>query len=128
MDLVQYINDNKQLKQLVHYHNVNTQGIPGEYASKINRVPTMLTKNGKILVGNEIKNWLESLLPKKDIEHEGFGSAICSMSALDGSDKDSGLFYLDNYGQSLQPAMTKELEDKINRDVAKGEVYKDLKM
>ena len=43
------------LKQLVHYHNVNTQGIPPNYKNKINRVPTMLTKNGKILVGNEIK-------------------------------------------------------------------------
>ena len=50
------------------------------------------------------------------------------MTAIDGSDKDSSLFFLDNYGQSLQPAMTKELEEKINRDVSKGEVYKDLKM
>ena len=128
MSLVEYINDNKQLKQLIHYHNVNTQGIPREYTNKIDRVPTMLTKNGKILVGNEIKNWLESLLPKKDIEHGGFGSTISSMTAIDGSDKDSSLFSLDNYGQSLQPAMTKELEEKINRDVSKGEVYKDLKM
>jgi hypothetical protein len=38
------------------------------------------------------------------------------------------MFYIDNYGQSLQPAMTKELEDKIGRDVNKGEVYTDLKM
>ncbi len=128
MDLVQYINSDKQLKQLVQYHNVNTMGIPSEYAGKITRVPTMLTKNGKILVGNEIKNWLESLLPKKDIEHGGFGSSICSMSTLDGNDRDSGHFYLDNYGQSLQPAMTKELEEKISRDVSKGDVYTDLKM
>ncbi len=128
MSLVEYINDNNQLKQLIHYHNVNTQGIPREYTNKINRVPTMLTKNGKILVGNEIKNWLESLLPKKDIEHGGFGSIISSMTAIDGSDKDSSLFFLENYGQSLQPAMTKELEEKINRDVSKGDVYKDLKM
>ena len=128
MSLVEYINDNKQLKQLIHYHNVNTQGIPREYTNKIDRVPTMLTKNGKILVGNEIKNWLESLLPKKDIEHGGFVSTISSMTAIDGSDKDSSLFFLDNYGQSLQHAMTKELEEKINRDVSKGEVYKDLKM
>ena len=67
MELVEYINGQKQLKQLVNYHNVNTQGIPKQYTNKINRVPTMLTKNGKILVGNEIKNWLDSLLPKKDV-------------------------------------------------------------
>ncbi len=128
MELVEYINGQKQLKQLVNYYNVNTQGIPKQYTNKINRVPTMLTKNGKILVGNEIKNWLDSLLPKKDVEHAGFGGSVCSMSSIDGNERDSGLFYLDNYGQSLQPAMTKELEEKINRDVNKGEAYTELKM
>jgi len=128
MELVEYINGQKQLKQLVNYHNVNTQGIPKQYTNKINRVPTMLTKNGKILVGNEIKNWLDSLLPKKDVEHAGFGGGVCSMSSIDGNERDSGLFYLDNYGQSLQPAMTKELEEKISRDVNKGEAYTELKM
>ena len=128
MDIIQYIDGQAQLKQLVHYHNVNTQGIPKQYKSKITRVPTMLTKNGKILVGNEIKNWLDSLLPKKDIEHAGFGGSVCSMTSLDGNGRDPNMFYLDNYGQSLQPAMTKELEEKINRDVSKGDVYTDLKI
>lgn len=128
MDIIQYIDNQAQLKQLVHYHNVNTQGIPKQYKSKITRVPTMLTKNGKILVGNEIKNWLDSLLPKKEIEHGGFGGAVCSMTSLDGNGRDPNMFYLDNYGQSLQPAMTKELEEKINRDVSKGDVYTDLKI
>jgi len=38
------------------------------------------------------------------------------------------MFRLDDYGQSLQPAMTKELEEKINREVSKGVAYTDLKM
>jgi len=74
MDIIEYINKVPQLKQLVHYHNINTQGVPQNYRNKINRVPTMLTKNGKILVGNEIKNWLDSLLPKKEVEHSGIGA------------------------------------------------------
>jgi len=127
MDIIEYIQGHTQLKQLVHFHNVNTQGIPKNYQNKINRVPTMLTKNGKILVGNEIKNWLDSLLPKKDIEHGGFGGS-CSMTTLDGNDRYPNMFYLDNYGQSHQPAMTKVLEEKINRDVSKGMAYTDLKM
>ena len=127
MEVIEYIGKHLQLKQLVHLHNVNTQGIPSNYKNKINRVPTMLTKNGKILVGNEIKNWLDSLLPRREIEHGGFGGG-CSMTTLDGNDKDSNMFYLDSYGQSLQPAMTKELEEKINRDVTKGMAYTDLKM
>ena len=71
MEIIEYVNRHTQLKQIVHYHNVNTQGVPPAYRNKITRVPTMLTKNGKILVGNEIKNWLESLLPTKDVEHCG---------------------------------------------------------
>lgn len=126
MELIEYINSQPQLKQLVHYHNVNTQGIPPAYKNKITRVPTMLTKNGKILIGNEIKNWLDSLLPNKRIEHCGFGG-FCSgsMTGLDDGDNDADIFSLDSYGQSLQPAMTKELEEKISRDVNKGVAYSD---
>jgi len=127
MDVIEYINKVPQLKQLVHYHNINTQGIPPNYRNKINRVPTMLTKNGKILVGNEIKNWLDSLLPKKEVEHSEIGAFGCSMTSLDGNDN-TGMFSLDDYGKSLQPAMTKELEEKINREVSKGVAYTDLKM
>jgi hypothetical protein len=128
MDVIEYINNHQQLKQLVHYHNINTQGVPANYRNKINRVPTMLTKNGKILVGNEIKNWLDSLLPKKSVEHSSISGMGCSMTTLDGKDNNSNMFRLDDYGQSLQPAMTKELEEKINRDVSKGVAYTDLKM
>ena len=127
MDVIEYINSHKQLKQLVRYHNVNTQGIPPNYQSKINRVPTMLTKNGKILVGTEIKNWLDSLLPPKEVSHGSVSAFGCSMTSLDGDVPNSDLFSLDDYGQSLQPAMTKELEEKISREVSKGVAYTDLK-
>ena len=127
MDVIEYINSHQQLKQLVRYHNVNTQGIPPNYQSKINRVPTMLTKNGKILVGTEIKNWLDSLLPPKEVSHGSVSAFGCSMTSLDGDVPNSDLFSLDDYGQSLQPAMTKELEEKISREVSKGVAYTDLK-
>jgi hypothetical protein len=128
MDVIEYVNKHPQLKQLVHYHNVNTQGIPPNYRNKINRVPTMLTKNGKVLVGNEIKNWLDSLLPAKEVTHAGLGGFGCSMTSLDGGGGVSDMFSLDDYGRTLQPPMTKELEEKINRDVTKGVAYTDLKM
>ena len=128
MDVIEYINKHPQLKQLVHYHNVNTQGIPPNYRNKINRVPTMLTKNGKILVGTEIKNWLDSLLPAKEISQAGLGGMACGMTSLDGGGGVSDMFSLDDYGRTLQPPMTKELEEKINRDVSKGVAYTDLKM
>ena len=128
MDVIEYINKHPQLKQLVHYHNVNTQGVPPNYRNKINRVPTMLTKNGKVLVGNEIKNWLDSLLPAKEITQAGLGGFACGMTSLDGGGGVSDMFSLDDYGRTLQPPMTKELEEKINRDVSKGVAYTDLKM
>ena len=128
MDVIDYINKHQQLKQLVHYHNVNTQGIPPNYQNKINRVPTMLTKNGKILVGNEIKNWLDSLLPAKEVTHSSIGAFGCSMTSLDGDAPQTDLFSLDDYGRSLHPPMTKELEEKISREVSKGVAYTDLKM
>jgi len=128
MDVIDYVSQHPQLKQLVHFHNVNTQGIPPNYKNKINRVPTMLTKNGKILVGTEIKNWLDSLLPASEVGNGSIGRSGCGMSSLDGTSDGSNMFRLDEYGRSLQPSMTKELEEKINRDVSKGVTYTDLKI
>ena len=114
LDIINYIQKHENLKKIVSYHNINKLGVPPQFKNKISRVPTMLTKNGKFLVGNEIKNWLESLLPVKELEMVGFGS--CSMTTLDGEGTNE-MFGLDDYGTSLQPPMTAELEGKINRSV-----------
>lgn len=115
LDIIDYIQKNENLKQIVSYHNINKLGIPPQYKSKLSRVPTMLTKNGKLLVGNEIKNWLESLLPIKEVEMAGFGT--CAMTTLEGESTDD-MFGIDDYGISLQPPMTTELEEKISRSVS----------
>ena len=122
MEVIEFIQSNAQLKQVVHYHNVTERGIPPQYRSKIQRVPTMLTTNGKILVGREIHNWLESLLPVKELENCGFSTF--NMTTLDGESSDQ-LFGLDEYGRSLQPAMTPELQAKISRSVT--DAYTDIK-
>ena len=114
-EVISYISSNAQLAQIVRYHNVNTLGLPGQYQKQITRVPTLLTKNGKILVGKEIKQWLTSLLPVEFTSCSlggGFGS-----SNLDGNDEDGNIFSLDNYGQSLQPAITPELQARISQSV-----------
>ena len=115
-DIINFINQHAQLKQLVHFHDVNTMGIPPQYANKINRVPTMLTKNGKLLVGNEVKQWLQSLLPN-DITNCPLGSGGIGSWSLDGEDDDDSIFNLNNYGQSLQPAITPDLQQKIDQKV-----------
>ena len=48
LDVIQYINKHENLKQIVSYHNINKLGIPPQFKNKISRVPTMLTKNGKL--------------------------------------------------------------------------------
>jgi glutaredoxin-related protein len=114
-NVIQYINSNQQLKQIVRFHDVNTQGVPQQYAQYIKSVPTMLTKNGKVLVGNEIKNWLESLLP---VEFSSCSLLDCGLGAsLDDPDDKDGYYSLDDYGKSLQPAMTPDLEAKVSQSV-----------
>ena len=115
IQLLQYIDTLPQLRQMVQLHNVNTHGIPPQYARQISRVPTMLTKNGKILVGQEIKAWLESLLPNQLMNHNLKSGNFAS---IDGDDDDGDMFSLDNYGQSLQPAITPELQAKMSQSVS----------
>ena len=98
-DVIAFIQKHPQLKQIVHYHDVNVHGLPMQYRDRITRVPTMLTKNGKILIGSEIKNWLQSLLPNEHIYHHEFGSA-CNMGGIDGGDVSDDTFALDGYGQA----------------------------
>lgn len=116
-DIVNFVTSNPSLKQIVSYHDIHVHGIPQEYKNKITSVPTLLTKNGKLLVGSEVKQFLVSLLPC-EISHcsisGGFGGSL-----LDGEDN-NGYFCLDNYGQTLQPALTKELQDKINKNVSEA--------
>ena len=121
-DIIGYINSHAQLKQIVRYHNVNELGIPAKYGSKITHVPTMLTQNGKLLVGREIQNWLESLLPVQELDTCGFSSF--NMTTLSG-ESNSQMFGLNEYGRSLQPAMTPELQEKISRSVS--DAYTDIK-
>tara|TARA_B110000858_G_scaffold29877_1_gene32326 strand:+ start:232 stop:648 length:417 start_codon:yes stop_codon:yes gene_type:complete len=124
VEVINFIKKHQELQQIVQYHNVTVAGIPPEFRTKITRVPTMLTKNGKILVGREIHNWLESLLPAQELETCGFGGI--DSSTLDG-ESTQDMFGLDDYGISLQPAMTPELEAKISRKVEDGAVYSDIK-
>ena len=126
LEILNFLEATPQLKQMVQLHDVNRLGVPAQYAKQISRVPTMLTKNGKILVGKEIKSWLESLLPNTfgncDVKLcKNFGSGLASFDGSD--DTDDNIFSLDNYGQSLQPAMTAELQQKINKPVTGGNTY-----
>jgi hypothetical protein len=114
LDILRYLDANPQLRQIVQLHDATQLGIPPQYARQINRVPTLLTKNGQILVGKEVRNWLESLLPNNLVNCE-LGGRGCSFSSFDGTEDEGDMFELKNYGRPLQPAMTPELQEKINK-------------
>jgi len=115
VETLEFINARDQLRALVRLHDVNQLGIPQQYKGRITRVPTMLTQNGKILVGAEIKQWLESLLPVEELTNCALGGRA-TWTSIEGEDE-GNLFDLGRYGQSLQPAMTPELQAKIGKSV-----------
>jgi hypothetical protein len=103
-----YIKTQPALLEIVRVWNINEQGIP---SNKIKRVPTLVTNDGKLLVGKEVHAWLESMVP---CDFESWDSGVGSN--LDGTDQ-PGMFEFDRYGESLQPRLTPELEARIGGDV-----------
>jgi hypothetical protein len=96
---------------MLRFHNVTTQGRPK--TEKVTRVPTLITSSGQILVGAEVKNWLESMIPQEIEMWDGAG-VFCA--TLDGDEGGPDMFSLDAYGTSMQPMLTAELKEKINKD------------
>lgn len=112
-DIMNFIKTQPALIEIVRFHNINTNGVPSK---KITRVPTLVTNEGQMLVGAEVKNWLVSMIPNDFDSWDGTGN-LCSN--LDGSEN-ACLFDLDKYGESLQPMMTPELEEKIAMNVTEA--------
>ena len=110
MEVLTFISSHSQLKQIVQYHNVSDSGIPPQYRTKITTVPTMLTKNGKILVGQKYRIGWNRFYQYKILKHADLG--VCLSTTLDGEGT-SDMFHSRRLWKSLQPAMTRELEAKI---------------
>lgn len=109
-EIITFIKTQPALIEIVRFHNVTTQGVP---TKKITRVPTLVTNEGDMKVGADVKAWLVSMIPC-DFDSWDGGGKLCTN--LDGSEN-GGLYNLENYGSSLQPVMTAELESKISMSV-----------
>ena len=119
-----FLESKPQLKQMVKFHNVNQLGIPPNHKEQIKSVPTLLTSNQKFLVGNEILQFFISLLPVEISNLDIAGSGL-QVSSLSGDESYDNYFDLNSYGQSLQGAMTPELEAKISKNVQESYNTKD---
>jgi hypothetical protein len=111
-ELLNFIKSNPTLGPMIRYHNVSTHGRPAN--PQVKRVPTLVTSEGNILVGGEVRNWLESMIP---VEIENWSPSGILTSSLDGGDSGAEMFSLDSYGTSMQPMITPELKAKMSKDV-----------
>jgi hypothetical protein len=107
--IIEYIKTQPTLNEIIRYHNVSTLGVPSK---KITMVPTLVTNEGVMKIGGDIKPWLESMIP---FEFEAWG-ADTGCSNIDGTEVPT-LFEFDNFGKQLQPEITPELEAKISTDI-----------
>ena len=112
--VIQEIRENPALIHMIHFHNVSQLGVPSK---QITRVPTLVTNDGKIIVGNDVRQWIESMKPEQNVEE--FDQSTLAASMLDESDaNESGDFFdIEHFHRSLAPPMTRDLEEKINRKV-----------
>lgn len=108
-DVLKYVQSEPALQPIIRFWNITTQGIPHE---RIKRVPTLVTNEGKMMVGSEVRAWMESMVP---CEFDSFDPVDFAYN-IDGTDTNDGMFELEKYGSQLQPHLTPELEAKINEN------------
>ena len=109
--IIAYIKTQPSLLEIVRFHNVSTHGVP---STKITRVPTLVTNEGKMCVGGEVKTWLESMIPTDFCSWDAAGG-MCTN--IDGTDTNDNFFEMSKYGESLEPIWSEELEQKISMSV-----------
>jgi hypothetical protein len=114
METITYIKTQPTLLQILRFHNISTNGVP---SPQIKRVPSLVTNEGKMYVGAEVRGWLESMIPE-DIT--SFSVNNFSITNLEDNDDDGNFFSLDMYGVPLQPVVTPELSKKISKNVTEG--------
>ena len=68
-------------------------------------------------MGSEVLQWFYSLLPSEISQCDISGGCNFSICNIEDESAEDNLFNLNNYGQSLQPVMTPDLEAKISRNV-----------
>jgi len=113
-EILKIVNSNPVLMNIVRLHNIVHLGVPSK---KITRTPTLVTNDGKMHVGRDVKNWLISMIP---VELTSWDTSPDFCSNLDGSECNENMFELERYGESLQPELTPDLEEKIAMSVTEA--------
>jgi hypothetical protein len=96
------------VKDQIKYQNIHEEPIPEDYRKVLTHVPALITKDGRPLMGPEVKQWVLSMMPTdvESFDHSSFAS-------FDGNPNSApGLFELESYGAPLAPPLTPELSWK----------------
>jgi hypothetical protein len=103
--------DQCPIKDQVQFQNIHEVPVPEDYRKALTHVPALIVKDGRLLMGNEVKQWVLAMMPS---EIESFDSK--AIASFDGNPSVvQGLFDLESYGTPLAPPLTPELEAKINK-------------
>lgn len=112
LDIIQYIRDNPILGRIVGFHDI-ARGVP----KGIDRVPTLVTSQGNHILGGDIKLWLSKMIPQPEVESIGPKISIAGFENTSDECCDRDMFDIDEYGRTLQPMITPDIESKINASV-----------
>ncbi len=120
VNVLNTIQKNKALQSIIKLHDVNRQGIPHQLHGKIDCVPALITKDGNLMTGKEVKNWITSMIPdSNEMGSINFGGMAAGLQSIENPEENGEDFFeLDSYGTSLAPPMTPELQRKIDMDVS----------
>tara|TARA_B110000285_G_C15136063_1_gene627016 strand:+ start:739 stop:1161 length:423 start_codon:yes stop_codon:yes gene_type:complete len=113
-DLLKWLDKHPGVSKLVRRHDVTIHGIPAKFRNTVKSVPTIVTQQGQMMVGKQCSAWVNSLIPPQEVGGLGGYYGLADLSDESGG---KGMFSLDNYGQSIQPQITAEMEERINSTV-----------
>lgn len=105
-EIVEYIKTKPALHTIVRYHHVD-QGVP----NGITKVPTLVTADGMLYVGNQIRPYLQTLAPDK-IERVALGSKM-NTKRLD-NQSNGKYFSVNDYGKRIVSSTS---DPRIERSV-----------
>jgi predicted thioredoxin/glutaredoxin len=105
-ELIEYIKTKPPLHTIVRYQHVD-DGVP----NGVTKVPSLITSDGMLYVGNQIRPYLQTLAPDK-IERVSLGGKL-STKRLD-NQSNGKYFSVNDYGKRI---VTSTYDPRIERSV-----------
>lgn len=124
MDIIKLFKEYPVLQTGVSFYDVLQQrGLHGLHpivAQNVKSLPSMVTRDGKLYVGNaQIKGLLQRYLPEDPIQQY---QPYNYTTAIDGRDDSDNLFNVNQYGMDRASQLTPEMQRRIMTNVSSANV------